>query len=160
MVKTFLQDEAHYIRNSKGKTYQRLSKINAKHKWCLTGTPLQNYMKDVSNLLLFIGFPVIDDLEEACQTHILRRTKESVNLKLPSMSEENIVLNLTTKEKKSYKKVGSQIHDSCHLESLLRLRQFTIMPQMSIDSLRKKSGKRLVVCSHLNTKINAMVKSL
>ena len=109
---------------------------------------------------MFIGFPVVDDLEEACQTHILRRTKESIDLKLPSITEEHIVLNQTTKEKKAYKKVGSQIHDSCHLESILRQRQFTIMPQMSIDNIRRKSGKKLIVCSHLNTKMNAIVQSL
>ena len=73
-------DEVHYIRNKKSKLHTYISKIKAKNRWGLTGTPIQNYSRDLYSILIFLGFTlsyIKENLEKIIQNYILKRTKKT-----------------------------------------------------------------------------------
>ena len=47
-------DEAHVIRNASTKQCATVCALKARHRWCLTGTPLQNAVEDFGTLLQFL----------------------------------------------------------------------------------------------------------
>ena len=47
-------DEAHVIRNAATKQCATCCDLKAQHKWCLTGTPIQNRVEDFGSLLQFL----------------------------------------------------------------------------------------------------------
>ncbi|MCO5557473.1 hypothetical protein L7F22_011038 [Adiantum nelumboides] len=111
-------DEAHTIKASKGQSAQAAFNLTADHRWCLTGTPIQNQLEDVFSLLHFLRVepwsnwgwwnklvqkPFQDGderglriLQAILQPLMLRRTKESTDqegrliLELPP-SEASVV---------------------------------------------------------------------
>ncbi|XDG06032.1 hypothetical protein ABKA04_005647 [Annulohypoxylon sp. FPYF3050] len=50
-------DEAHEIRNRTTKQFQAIASISASHRWCLTGTPIQNSLDDLGALVSFLKNP-------------------------------------------------------------------------------------------------------
>lgn len=63
MIESYYADFAlaHDIRNRATKQYRALANISAKHRWCLTGTPIQNSLEDLGALVTFIKVPVLDN---------------------------------------------------------------------------------------------------
>jgi SNF2 family DNA or RNA helicase len=47
-------DEAHEIRNESALKSKACYQLNGKYKWCITGTPIQNELKDLYSLLKFL----------------------------------------------------------------------------------------------------------
>jgi SNF2 family DNA or RNA helicase len=47
-------DEAHVIKNRQSLTFRACLALQARHRWCLTGTPLQNSADDVQPLMAFL----------------------------------------------------------------------------------------------------------
>ncbi|KAK9168442.1 hypothetical protein Syun_000582 [Stephania yunnanensis] len=47
-------DEAHTIKSSKSQISLAAAALSADHRWCLTGTPIQNSLEDVYSLLRFL----------------------------------------------------------------------------------------------------------
>lgn len=47
-------DEAHFIRSSITHLHKRVAELDARYRWCLTGTPIQNRLDDVGALLAFL----------------------------------------------------------------------------------------------------------
>ena len=162
-------DEAHYIRNPKGTVHNELCSISATHKWCLTGTPLQNYMSDIISLLMFVGHDKEDLqgelLEEIVDECILRRTKVALNIDMPMKTEEVVKVPMKSlQEHKMYKKLttnclfNESIH---HLELLLRLRQASIFPQLVMNGYKKKQilGKDFE-WKYSNSKLDAIIDTI
>jgi len=52
---------AHIIRNRATKTAQAIYALNAKCRWCITGTPVQNHLRDLANLFWFLRVYPFDD---------------------------------------------------------------------------------------------------
>ncbi|KAK4444372.1 SNF2 family N-terminal domain-containing protein [Podospora aff. communis PSN243] len=52
--KRLVLDEAHVIRNSNSQMARSIQEINAKCRWAVTGTPIQNRLKDFPALLKFL----------------------------------------------------------------------------------------------------------
>ena len=159
-------DEAHYIRNTKSISSIMACSLRAKHKWCLTGTPIQNNIKDLLALYKFIGVNECylnkSYIEKLNKSLLLRRNKcvlNKSNLKIPKIIyNEHIVNFKTKKERDFYIDIKKNILDEyieimnsglsinqqnlVIFELLLRLRQVTIHPQIVINGLEKKFGSK------------------
>lgn len=55
-------DEAHTIKNRNAKATQAACSLDAKYRWCLTGTPLQNNLDELQSLIKFLRIKPFDDL--------------------------------------------------------------------------------------------------
>ena len=123
-------DEAHEIRNPSTKTSRSVCLLNAKKRWCLTGTPIQNKESDLYSLLRFLNCHPFDEYQvwKRCienssdqgqermntlvKTLLLRRTKNQTSKKtgrklveLPAKHTSQHIVTLTPQEKKVYDKV-------------------------------------------------------
>ncbi|KAJ4243152.1 hypothetical protein NW757_011478 [Fusarium falciforme] len=68
-------DEAHRIRNRGSKIFQDVCKLQAESRWCLTGTPIQNYLDDFGSLLSFIKVPPFETKDQF-DSHIAEPIKQ------------------------------------------------------------------------------------
>ncbi|KAJ6127001.1 hypothetical protein N7523_002613 [Penicillium sp. IBT 18751x] len=55
-------DEAHTIKNRNAKATQAACALDAKFRWCLTGTPMQNNLDELQSLIKFLRIKPFDDL--------------------------------------------------------------------------------------------------
>ena len=96
-------DEAHYFRNKKSKTYKALERVSSDIKWAITGTPIQNYSKDIKTLFEFVGFEIEcqDDIHDYIESNLIRRTKGEVNIEIPHKTKLHFV-SFQKKVKKNY----------------------------------------------------------
>jgi SNF2 family DNA or RNA helicase len=150
-------DEVHFIRNPKSKTNQALSKYTSRIRWGISGTPLQNSIKDLITLFTFIqGCPLTQGVQTLVKTRLLRRCKGDVfGDKLPCLTVVPVkVVFKTETDREFYHKVSDNIRNnwevlkaSCvspgqqHLlafELLLRLRQSAQHPQLVSKGFMKK----------------------
>lgn len=96
---------AHDIRNRVTKQFQAVASLSAEHRWCLTGTPIQNSLEDLGALATFLQVPILKyaptfrkfvttpittgsrnrfkNLQLLLQTICLRRTRELLDLPEP-----------------------------------------------------------------------------
>ena len=52
---------AHEIRNPSTKQFQATAELQAEHRWCLTGTPIQNSVDDLGALVSFLRLPILEN---------------------------------------------------------------------------------------------------
>lgn len=55
-------DEAHTIKNRNAKATQAACALEAKYRWCLTGTPMQNNLDELQSLIKFLRIKPFNDL--------------------------------------------------------------------------------------------------
>ncbi|KAI3317051.1 hypothetical protein HD806DRAFT_516155 [Xylariaceae sp. AK1471] len=55
-------DEAHMIREKNTQNARAVCAVDGIHRWCITGTPLHNRVRDISSLLYFLRAHPYDDL--------------------------------------------------------------------------------------------------
>lgn len=89
-------DEAHYLRNSKTACFLTAFSLTVDHCWLVTGTPLQNRLADLRSLCTILGLDVEDtkaeEFRELLPHIMLRRTKDTAGIVLPSLSYNNITV--------------------------------------------------------------------
>ncbi|KAF8243891.1 hypothetical protein K440DRAFT_31423 [Wilcoxina mikolae CBS 423.85] len=120
-------DEAHIIRSGTAKLARAACALQAKYRWCLTGTPLQNRVEDFGSLLSFLRLDAFDKYE-SFDMHVasplrtgskdaikklrllvnavtLRRTKRSLGseLRLPSREDLTCTVKFSSDEEEVYK---------------------------------------------------------
>ena len=117
---------AHIIRNRKAKLFNAVNALRARHRWCLTGTPIQNSLDDLGSLVSFLQIAPYDRPSVFRNTFIvpieksdpqgwkrlaslvkaisLRRTKQSEadSLHLPAREEIVSYVTLEAREKAMY----------------------------------------------------------
>jgi SNF2 family DNA or RNA helicase len=115
-------DEAHKLKNSKGKLYQKMETLTYEHCSMLTGTPIQNCIEELWGLLHFLYPERFSDLEEftdrygntsdsaqvleiqeIIQPIMLRRKKSDVEKSILPKEETIIEVELTREQKKFYR---------------------------------------------------------
>ena len=90
-------DEAHHLRNDKTVLFQRIQMLKSGTQWFVSGTPIQNRIKDFYNLCYILGIPSSsymnrDGLKTIKQTFILKRTKNEVGIWMPELAKEREVV--------------------------------------------------------------------
>lgn len=99
-----IYDEAHHMRNPKSKAFDGARKLKSRINWLVTGTPIQNYERDLNTLLVILGLqkcianhPVKRD--EFLNAFIMKRTKKDVGLNIPPITENVIEVTSNGSEK-------------------------------------------------------------
>lgn len=121
----FILDEAQYIKNQSTKNAQAVKAIKSKHRFALTGTPIENSLAELWSIFDFLmphylydysyfkenyEIPIIRNSDENKQNKlkrmvepfILRRTKKEVLHELPDKIERNMIISFTPEEEKTY----------------------------------------------------------
>lgn len=126
-------DEAQYIKNPRSKMAQAACKLDARHRLCLSGTPIENHLGELWSLMNFLvpGFlgtedafnkrfrnPIEKDgdsernavLKQRVAPLILRRTKDQVAKELPPKTELVHLIELNTGQKDLYETVRATMN--------------------------------------------------
>ncbi|MDQ6954928.1 MAG: DEAD/DEAH box helicase [Mariprofundaceae bacterium] len=121
-------DEAQYIKNPRSKMAQQVRKLEASHKLCMTGTPMENhlgelwaqfdflmpgYLYDQRNFTQLFRKPIEKEGDVARQEalnlrirpFLLRRTKEEVAAELPPKTEMIRSTDLSDQQREMYESV-------------------------------------------------------
>lgn len=116
-----LVDEAHRLKNDDSLLYKALLEFDTNHRLLITGTPLQNSLKELWALLHFIMPTQFDTWENfeldhgnaadkgytklhaKLEPYILRRVKKDVEKSLPAKVEQILRVEMTSTQKQYYK---------------------------------------------------------
>jgi len=160
-------DEAQYIKNFETKTSQAIQRIQAKRRFALSGTPIENSVDELWSIFQVIlpGFMPnrrqfkqlpYEKIARLTKPFILRRLREDVLTELPGKIETIHISELTKEQKQLYlgylRKLQDEAthvlkHQPFHQErmkilaGLTRLRQICCHPSLFIDNYTGTSGK-------------------
>jgi SNF2 family DNA or RNA helicase len=158
-------DEAHHLRNSKSKKHCCGISVNAKIKWLLSGTPINNRVNDLESLCkILLGYKrsriYKNYYDEVVSKHILKRTKKGIGINLPPIN--TTIINVDW-EYPDEKKLAVQIHNNINFSDItsniktgciirdmtktqlgcfIRARQICIVPTPIIKTMRIKMSMR------------------
>lgn len=101
-------DEAQRIKNANSETALACRIVPRTRSWALTGTPVENSAADLIAIFRFVAPGVLsagmlrDDLHDRMRPYFLRRRKADVLEELPSVINQEIPLELTRGQRRSY----------------------------------------------------------
>lgn len=148
-------DEAHHLRNKKTERFRSCEQLKAETRWLISGTPIQNKMSDLYNLLRIVGISSVtkDNVKKIAYKYILRRTKAEVGIDLPPVIKEerqvewaNIQEKMLSEELHSFLPNQTNVFRSNKsnfvskgtLTAIMKARQSCIMPALLIPGLKKE----------------------
>lgn len=117
---TIIIDEAQQIKNNKTKRFRLLNSLKSKHRFALTGTPLENHLSDLWSIFQFIMPNYLGDKNDIEKTEktgnseelellrkktapfILRRLKSEILDELPELIIKEYPVEMTAKQKDVY----------------------------------------------------------
>jgi len=183
-----IYDEAHHLRNLKAKVHDGAQKLKANIRWMVTGTPINNNIKDLYALFKILGLgevftPKKEDIKRLLRIYLLRRTKAQVGIKLPPITNKLIEVEWASEEERD---MATDIHanqpfasvnkdnvdgiiawlNRHPLAALTRARQICIYPQLlhkAVEKMKKEGYiPRDVNIKDIktNSKIDAIVKQI
>jgi SNF2 family DNA or RNA helicase len=172
-------DEAHHLRNRKTGRFLGAKMLNAKIRWLVSGTPVQNKKDDFFALCNLLRIPSSFYAEPGNiailrQKIILKRTKREVGIDVPDMKLQNSVVPWATEAEERF---GANIHahlsfsgtqlkeneDSLPFKNyqviqlLTRAKQACILPAMVLKSLHENNIE-LGTSSKMDAVVNTIVE--
>jgi SNF2 family DNA or RNA helicase len=126
-------DEAHSIKNSGSQASEAVRQLDARHRVCLTGTPIENHLGELWSLFDFINpgllgskdeftlqfrGPIeergdkvrLEALRDRVKPFILRRTKDAVAPELPPKTQLVRAVELTGAQRELYESIRVAAH--------------------------------------------------
>ncbi|MBR5420730.1 MAG: DEAD/DEAH box helicase [Lachnospiraceae bacterium] len=161
-LKMLVIDEAHYIKNPDAKRTQLIRRLDNESERILmmTGTPLENRVEEMCNLIDFIRPDMtkeirgmahvshIPEFREALAPFYLRRTREQVLEELPPIEEVQEWCELTAEDKKAYAAavVKKNFADMRRVSFLSEVPEDTenTAPAVTADASASSKAKRLL----------------
>lgn len=169
-------DEAQNIKNPDAIITKAIKNVNAKVKFALTGTPIENNLMELWSIFDFImpGYLYnkskfksifvnndknIIELKNLIKPFILRRTKKEVITELPDKIEQKIIIDLEKEHKRAYKgyvnlitrKIKENNQDNITVFSYLtKLRQLCLSPELMVKNYQGRNSKLDVLINIIN----------
>ncbi|KAI3700239.1 hypothetical protein L2E82_44860 [Cichorium intybus] len=151
-------DEGHRLKNSGSKLFSLLNTFSFQHRVLLTGTPLQNNLGEMYNLLNFLqpdSFPSlvsfedkfsdltmaekVNELKKLVAPHMLRRLKKDAMQNIPPKTERVVPVELSTIQSEYYRAILTKNYH------VLRNTAVSRGPQQSMLNIVMQLRK---VCNH------------
>ena len=153
-------DEGHRLKNSSSKLFSLLNTFSFQHRVLLTGTPLQNNLGELFNLLNFLqpaSFPSLSSFEEKFKDlssaekveelkklvapHMLRRLKKDAMQNIPPKTEKMVPVELSpiqaeyyramlTKNYQILRNIGKGVPQQSMLNIVMQLRKVCNHPYL------------------------------
>ena len=152
-------DEAHHLRNKSTTRYIGARLLQARIRWLVSGTPIQNSKKDFYSLCAMIRLPASfytesDNLRTLARAFILKRTKKQVGILMTDVHLDKNIVNWNNRKEME---LSEEIHSALSfsrvsakkskqlvtafgngaLTLLLRARQTCIYPKLMANRLEK-----------------------
>lgn len=163
-------DEAQYIKNHATKTTRAIKKLNASHRFALTGTPIENRLSEIWSIFDFLmpGFlgsyayfmqryesdiiagdkAAAKRLQALIGPFVLRRLKSAVLKDLPEKMESTIHVPLYGEQKKLYDANEQNLRETLNMQkrknSSRGHRRSNALPQNSIEILAELTRLRQI----------------
>ncbi|MGL6107160.1 SNF2 helicase associated domain-containing protein [Romboutsia sp.] len=162
-------DEAQNIKNPIALSTDAVKSINAKVRFALTGTPIENNLLELWSIFDFImpGYLYsrskfqdlfiydeynAENLKKLIKPFILRRTKNEVMKELPEKIEKKFFVELNKDQRKIYSAYINEIQEKMSnrdlktdkitlFSYLTKLRQLCLDPSVLVEGYNKKSSK-------------------
>ncbi|MEN9343912.1 MAG: hypothetical protein RLZZ453_699 [Chlamydiota bacterium] len=164
-------DEAQVIKNPDSQISLLCSRLKAKRRIAVTGTPIENRLDDVWALFRFIEPRLLNKntpveiTRRRIRPFFLRRTKEEVGLQLPPKMEQTVLLEMSDEEREEYDTLLLKSRQGLEgkavpeiLEAILRLRQFCVraggtkLERVMVDLAEiVAEGRKVLVYSQFTT---------
>ncbi|KAJ6393894.1 hypothetical protein OIU77_023184 [Salix suchowensis] len=153
-------DEGHRLKNSGSKLFSLLNSFSFQHRVLLTGTPLQNNIGEMYNLLNFLqpaSFPSlssfeerfndlttaekVEELKKLVSPHMLRRLKKDAMQNIPPKTERMVPVELSsiqaeyyramlTKNYQMLRNIGKGVAQQSMLNIVMQLRKICNHPYL------------------------------
>lgn len=151
-------DEAHAIKNSGAQSSEAVRRLDARHRICLTGTPIENHLGELWALFDFLNpgllgtkdefalqfrQPIeergdkirLEALRDRVRPFILRRTKDAVAPELPHKTQLVRAVELTGAQRELYESIRVAAHGQ--VRQHIRQRGFAASQIAILDALLK-----------------------
>jgi len=136
-------DEAQVVKNQKAQTTQAVHQLQARARFALTGTPIENHLDELWTHLTFLepdavrdDMPPLEASRYALQRVVLRRKKQEVLKELPELIQQSLTLPMSERQQQLYEQVrkdAKQGETAMHLlTQLLRMRQICCDPRLIV----------------------------
>ncbi|MCP6727362.1 MAG: SNF2-related protein [Patescibacteria group bacterium] len=183
-----IADEATRISNPKAKQSKNIKKIKAKYRIALTGTPLNNAVQDVWNILDFCqpnllgtfwqftqkycdkdrfggitGYKNLSELKKHISDNMLRRKKKDVLNELPDKLYETLYIEFDPEEKKIYEAIRDEIAADLNEYNINRVLKDRYLSNVLVKMVRLKQAAdslELVSEHTFSSKTNALKELL
>ena len=152
-------DESQRFNNNETKIYSAIMKLKSPCKWCITGTPICNYMKDLYSLLTFCGYNQLDNPKywsehlyrmNELQQCVFTMSYTDAGIKLPQLNVKHMTSSFSTEKEKEiyaiFKGAAQTIYrgfltDGIQYANVLailcRLRQCCIAPYLIMNKSKR-----------------------
>lgn len=162
-------DEAQNIKNPIALSTEAVKNVNAKVKFALTGTPIENNLMELWSIFDFVMPGYLynkskfqdlfiysdnnsENLKKLIKPFILRRTKSEVMKELPEKIEKKFFVELNKDQRKIYSTYVSDLSKKLQEKDvkkdrivifsyLTKLRQLCLDPRIILEDYNKKSSK-------------------
>ena len=165
-IDVLILDEAQLLKNDKTERTKVIRQMKANFVLCLTGTPLENHLKEYFSLIETSIPGLVSEMKSnpdeelalllinRVKPFVLRRKKADIESELPEKNESHVFLELSSAQQQQYKKVLETTKveldlffskyekaNVLALVKLLRLRQICITPELALMDNQEISPK-------------------